>query len=210
MLAEQRLVRSDGMDCVLCDTMPSSQPLSLPSEQCAEDWAQPWAELTALKRMQRVQTESMMMLVHELRSPVATSKSMVATLRYLNQENAQLGGVLARIENRMDQLLDLVNRMLDLSQAKAGHPLGEAVLLDLTARTRSTCELYQEGAVGKGLAMTVELPESPVWVRMPEQAYHLIVSNLVSDALKYTLPDRLAFLYDRMSHGRCWGFETPA
>jgi hypothetical protein len=51
MLAEQRLVRSHGMDCVLCNTMPSSQPLSLPSEQCAKDWAQPWAELTALKRM---------------------------------------------------------------------------------------------------------------------------------------------------------------
>jgi signal transduction histidine kinase len=128
----------------------------------------------------------MMMLVHELRSPVATSKSMVATLRYLNQENAQLGGVLARIENRMDQLLDLVNRMLDLSQAEAGHPLGATVILDLTARTRSIYELYQEEAVEKGLAMTVELPESPVWVRMPEQAYHPIVSNLVSNALKYT------------------------
>jgi signal transduction histidine kinase len=139
-----------------------------------------------LKRAQKAQTESMMMLVHELRSPVATSKSMVATLRYLNQENAQLDGVLTRIENRMDQLLDLVNQILDLSQAKAGQPLGEAVTLDLTARTSPICEMYQEEAVEKGLAVTVELPESPVWVRMPEQAYRLIVSNLVSNALKYT------------------------
>jgi signal transduction histidine kinase len=139
-----------------------------------------------LKRTQKAQTESMMMLVHELRSPVATSKSMVATLRYLNEENARLDGVLTRIENRMDQLLDLVNHILDLSQAKAGHPLGEAVILDLTAGTRLICKLYQEEAVGKGLAMTVELPASPVWVRMPEQTYRLIVSNLVSNALKYT------------------------
>jgi signal transduction histidine kinase len=183
MLAEQG---SDGMGCAPCHIIPSGLPWSLPSEHCAQDRAQLSAELTALKRTQRAQTESMMMLVHELRSPVATSKSMVATLRYLNQENEQFGGVLARIENRMDQLLDLVNHILDLSQARAGQPLGEAVILDLAARTSPICELYQEEAVGKGLAMTVELPESPVWVRMPERAYHLILSNLVSNALKYT------------------------
>jgi signal transduction histidine kinase len=187
MLAERSLMRCGSMGCLPCDTVPPSRLCSLPSEQCASDRAQLRAELTALKRMQRAQSESMMILVHELRSPVATSKSMVATLRYLNQENAQLEGVLTRVENRMDQLLDLVNRVLDLSQAKAGHPLGEAVTLDLAARTRPICELYQEEAVEKGLAMTVELPESPVWVRIPEHAYHLIVSNLISNALKYTL-----------------------
>jgi hypothetical protein len=114
MLAEQSLVRSDGMDCDLCDTMPSLQPLSLPSEQCAKDWAQPWAELTALKRMQRVQTELMMMLVHELRSPVATSKSMVATLRYLNQENAQRSPCVCQSQSPDSQPEPLAHRRISL------------------------------------------------------------------------------------------------
>ncbi len=34
--------------------------------------------------------------------------------------------------------------------------------------------------------MVVELPESPVLVRMDWQGYHLILSNLVSNAVKYT------------------------
>ena len=38
----------------------------------------------------------------------------------------------------------------------------------------------------KGLAMTVELPERPVRVRLAEQAFQLILSNLVSNAVKYT------------------------
>jgi signal transduction histidine kinase len=71
--------------------MNKSAPSSLPADYCVKDRAQLWAELTALKRTQRAQIESM---------------------------------------------------------------------------------------------MTVELPESPVWVRMPGQAFHLIVSNLVSNALK--------------------------
>ncbi|UCC65493.1 MAG: HAMP domain-containing histidine kinase [Anaerolineae bacterium] len=127
-----------------------------------------------------------MMLVHELRSPAAASKSMVATLRYLNRNDAQLDGLLARIENRMDQLLDLVSDILELSQAKAGHPWQQVVVLDIAAETEAICEPYLEEAAAKGLAMTIELPESPVWVRMAEQAYQLILSNLTSNAVKYT------------------------
>jgi signal transduction histidine kinase len=143
-------------------------------------------ELEDLERAHQVQMQSMMRLVHELRSPAAASKSMVATLRYLEPHDTQLDKFLAKIENRMDLLLDLVNDILDLSQAKAGRPLGEATTLDLVEETRALCEPYLEDAASKGLAMSVELPECAVRVQMPERAYHLIVSNLVSNAIKYT------------------------
>jgi signal transduction histidine kinase len=126
------------------------------------------------------------MLVHELRSPAAASKSMVAALRYLNSHDVQLDSMLARIEDRMDQLLDLVNDILDLSQAKAGCPLGPAATLDLLAETKTICKPYQEDAAAKGLAMSVSLPNSPMRLRMSEKAYHLIASNLISNAVKYT------------------------
>jgi signal transduction histidine kinase len=144
------------------------------------------SELAALERAQQAHARSMMMLVHELRAPAAASKSMVATLRYLNPQDTELDGHLARIESRMDQLLDLVSDILDLSQAKAGCPQGQAATLDLAAETRAVCEPYLEDAAAQGLAMTVKLPESPVQARVPEKAYQLIVSNLVSNAVKYT------------------------
>jgi signal transduction histidine kinase len=141
-------------------------------------WEQTWE--------QKTQGESMLMLVHELRSPVATSKSMLAALRFLDLEDAQRDRFLSRIESRMDQLLDLVNDILDLSQAQAGDPLEQCADLDLAAETRSVCEPYLDDARLKGLALSVDLPESPVQVYMAEQAYHLILSNLVSNAVKYT------------------------
>jgi two-component system phosphate regulon sensor histidine kinase PhoR len=144
------------------------------------------SELEDLERAQQAQMQSMMRLVHELRSPAATSKSMVATLRYLKPDDTQLDKFLAKIEARMDHLLDLVNDILDLSQAKAGRPLGEATVLDLAEETGAVCNPYLEDAAAKELTMDVELPESPVRVQMPEKAYHLIVSNLVSNAIKYT------------------------
>jgi signal transduction histidine kinase len=144
------------------------------------------AELAAMKERESIKADYMRMLVHELRSPVCTSKSMVAALRHLNGQDAQFDNFLARIETRMDQLLDLVNDVLYLSQAKAGDPSEQAVVLDLVAATRAVCEPYLEEAAAKGLDMTVQLPEVPVWVRVAEQDYHLILSNLVSNAVKYT------------------------
>ena len=143
-------------------------------------------ELAALERAQSAHARSMMVLVHELRAPAAASKSMVATLRYLNPQDDQLDSLLAKIEDRMDQLLALVNDILDLSQAKSGHSLGQTAVLDLVAETGVVCKPYLEEAAAKGLAMSVELAQSPLPVRMAERSYQLIVSNLVSNAVKYT------------------------
>jgi signal transduction histidine kinase len=144
------------------------------------------SDLEDLQRAQQVQMQSMLVLIHELRSPAAASKSMVSTLRYLRPHDTELDQLLARIEGRMDQLLDLVNDILDLSQAKAGRPLGQATKLDLVVETQTVCKPYLEDAAAKQLAMDVKLPPSAVRVQMPERAYHLILSNLVSNAIKYT------------------------
>lgn len=147
----------------------------------------PWInELAALKRAQQAHAQSMMMLVHELRAPAAASKSTVATIRYLHQQDTQLDSLLATVENRMDRLLDLVNDILDLSQAKAGRPLGQAAVLDLVAETWAVCEPHLEEAAAKGLEVGLELPASSLRARMADRAYQLIVSNLVSNAVKYT------------------------
>jgi signal transduction histidine kinase len=111
---------------------------------------------------------------------------MLAALRFLDLEDAQRERFLSRIECRLDQLLDLVNEILDLSRAQAGDPLEQSTDLDLVAETRSVCEPYLDDARLKGLALSLDLPESPVRACMAEQVYHLILSNLVSNAVKYT------------------------
>ena len=143
-----------------------------------------WQRAQQVQMQEKIQ--SMMRLVHELRSPAAASKSMVATFRYLEPQNTQLDKFLANIEGRMDHLLHLVDDILDLSQAKAGRPLGQATVLDLVEETGAVCKPYLEDAAAKQLAMDVQLPESKLRVQMPEKAYQLIVSNLVSNAIKYT------------------------
>jgi signal transduction histidine kinase len=139
-----------------------------------------------LQRWEEQKAEFMRAMVHELRSPAAASKSLVAALRYKNRENLDLAAILVRVEERMDQLLGLVEDILYLSKIKTGQPLGEVIICDLAAETRFNCKTHLDEAEAKGLKMTIDLPESPIYVRIDRQGYRLILSNLISNAIKYT------------------------
>ena len=144
-------------------------------------------ELATLKGLEKEKAEFMRILVHELKSPVTASKMLAASLlRYGNIQNEQVASALDRIQKRMVELLDLVQDILHLSKIKSGNPLGEIVVCDLAAETHAGCERYYDEAKNKGLAMVVNLPQSPVAVRIDLQGYSLILSNLVSNAIKYT------------------------
>ena len=148
--------------------------------------ARVYDELVSLKSLEKEKAEFMRILVHELRAPVGASKSMAAALRFVNRDDDNLNMVLGRIEGRMEGLLALVDDILDLSQIKAGRPLGDIAVHDLAAKTRSDCEPYREQAEAQGLVLSLDLPAAPLPVRIDLQAYQLILSNLVSNALKYT------------------------
>ena len=143
-------------------------------------------ELATLKGLEKEKAEFMRIIVHELRSPVAASKALVAALRYTSRDNPKQDEVLVRVEKRMGQMLDLVKDILHLSRIKAGRPLGEIAVCDLVVDTRAACESYSDEANAKGVRIKMDLAESPVPVRIDLQGYQLIISNLVSNAVKYT------------------------
>lgn len=144
-------------------------------------------EVATLRGLEKEKAEFMRILVHELKSPITASKMLATSLlRYGNIHNEQVANALGRIQTRMEELLGLVEDVLHLSRIKAGRPLGEIVVCDLAAETETGCERYREEARAKDLDMAVNLPGSPVSVRVDLQGYSLILSNLVSNAIKYT------------------------
>lgn len=144
-------------------------------------------DLATLKELEKRKAEFMRIMVHELKSPVAAAKMMADALQYHDAvANTAAADVTARIADRMAQLMDLIKDLLNLAQVKSGNPLGEITVFDLGAATRAACEQYREPAAQKGLALTLELPDVPVRARFDAQGYRLVLSNLVSNAVKYT------------------------
>jgi signal transduction histidine kinase len=144
------------------------------------------AEVDTLRQSERERAQTRLMLVHELRAPVTASRSLIYALQFQGVEDPLVSDVLDRLGKRMDQLLELVNDILMVSGVQTGNPLGELEECDLADVTRTGCKPYLEEAADKGLMMTVQAPGNPLPAHLPHKAFQLILTNLVSNAVKYT------------------------
>lgn len=144
-------------------------------------------DLASLKQLERQKAQFMRVMVHELKSPVAGAKMLADSLQYHDAvAETDAADIIGRISCRMARLIELIRDLLQLASVKAGEPLGEIAVLDLVDATSSACEPYREQAAQKGLDLNVTLPAEPLPVRIDSQGYQLILSNLASNAVKYT------------------------
>ena len=150
-------------------------------------------DIRTLKRLEKEKAEFMRIMVHELKSPVAAAKMMTDLLEEQNggADGDMVASLTGRVSDCMDRLLALIGDILDLARVKSGDPLGEIAVIDLVGATRAGCELYREQAEAKALEMTVDLADAPLPVRMDGKGFGLILSNLVSNAVKYTPAGRV-------------------
>ena len=148
--------------------------------------AQMYNELETMKCLKREKARFMRVLVHELKSPAAGAKMMVSTLEFVNQENQDMLKTLSKIGSRMDTMLTMVEDILHLSKINEGDPLGDVTAINLCEAIQAGCDQYQDQAENKGLDFIIELPKDPVPIRFDVKGCDLVISNLVSNAVKYT------------------------
>lgn len=143
-------------------------------------------DLATLKRLEQEKATFIRIMVHELKSPVSAAKTMVSLFDLYPLKDPKLAHIPGRISSRLDQLLELIKDLLELAKVKSGDPLGDISVLDLVNETKNGCEPYITQAEEKGLSLHVEYSDAPVPVRFDSQGYALILSNLISNAVKYT------------------------
>jgi signal transduction histidine kinase len=143
-------------------------------------------DIATLKQLETEKAKFMRVMVHELKSPVATTKMLADTYRQFHNVHPKMDALTAKVSDRMTQLQDLITGLLELSKVKSGEPLGEITVLDLAILTTEVAQEYQDQARQKGLEMTVDVPETPLEIRFDQQGCQLVLSNLISNAIKYT------------------------
>ena len=141
-----------------------------------------------MERLNEFKSAFMLLVAHELRSPVNGAQSLVRTLLsgLAGELNPKQGELLTRVEARFDSLLDLINDLLTLAAGKtiaAGKPL-EAV--PLGAVIRRLMEHYSVEAKNARVALVGEIPEQDLNVRATPDDLGLIFGNLIGNAIKYT------------------------
>ena len=143
-------------------------------------------DIATLKRLEKEKAEFMRVMVHELKSPVAAATMMTNTLKRHHENPQQINTLTGRIAGRMEQLGDLIKDILDLASVKSGNPLGEITIVDMVETAKSACASYRDQAEQKGLEFLTDLTAQPLPVRIDVRGCEMVLSNLVSNAVKYT------------------------
>ncbi|MCE5327749.1 MAG: GAF domain-containing sensor histidine kinase [Planctomycetaceae bacterium] len=143
-------------------------------------------DLATMKRIEQEKASFMRLMVHELKSPVAAVKMMADLLGRTAAAGSNAADMAVRIARRGDHMIQLIQDLTELAYVKSAAPLGKVEVLDLTEQTQAVAEPYREQARAKALAFQTSLPDQRVSVRIDAKACQLILSNLVSNAVKYT------------------------
>lgn len=135
-------------------------------------------------------------LSHEFRTPLSLIKGSVAKLQQQDEtgfeRRARSGGPVERrsdyqlIDRSAGRLLQLINQLLDLSRLEAGklelHPQPGEIIRFLHLMAGSFASLFES----KGITYHYTVSLQPVWVQMDSDKLEQIISNLLSNAYKFT------------------------
>ncbi len=142
-----------------------------------------------LEEMDREKSRFVRTATHELRSPINVTESLLTALAsgYVGQLSPEHVDVVNRAIKRVQALKSLVNDLLDLAAGKALAQPTERRRVPLGALVSEVCEPLQARAAAKGIALSADLPAEPLEVLADPADLDRIVTNLVGNAVKYTV-----------------------
>ncbi len=146
------------------------------------------AEAEALARADELRTAMLRAVSHDLRSPLASIKASVSSMRQPDVEwsaEAQ-ADFLASIEDETDRLTSIVTNLLDLSRLEAG--VLRPVLRSASMEEIVPASLHAVGAAAD--RVSIELPGDLPEVQTDPALLDRVVANLVGNALRWSPPDR--------------------
>ncbi len=140
-----------------------------------------------LERLDRFKTAFMLTVAHELRAPLNALQSFLwAILKgYIPPDEQQ--ETLQRASERVEELLLLVDDLLRLARVKSEQEIARRERLSLADVLEKVFPLLKAEADAKGIACTMEVRQRPE-VEADRDQMAQLWTNLISNAIKYTLP----------------------
>lgn len=136
----------------------------------------------------RVRAALLAAVSHDLRTPLASAKAAVTSLRSTDVEwdAADRDELLATADESLDKLSRLVDNLLDMSRLQAG-------ALAVFPRPADLAEIVGRSLDDLGPAartVTINLPEDLPEVAVDPGILERVIANLAANALRYSPPDR--------------------
>ncbi len=148
-----------------------------------------FVDITAMKVIDRLKSEFVAKVSHELRSPLSTIHEQLAlVIRDLVGETAAHDQhILSRAKEKTQGLISLIGDLLDLSRIEEGLICHEPKPVDVAAMLQSIVEFLGVRANSKKQSLTLSLSDESIPpLNADPLAIESIFGNLISNAINYT------------------------
>ena len=125
-------------------------------------------------------------LSHELRNPLAPIRNSLELMKRSPRDAAMIDLARAAMERQLVQMVRLVDDLLDVSRITRDKLELRREMVTLQSVLDNAVEAAQPCIAEHGHALSVSLPQAPVWLNVDPTRTAQVFSNLLNNAAKYT------------------------
>ncbi len=150
------------------------------------------SDMTKLYELEQQKDEFLSIASHELRTPLTSLKVLTQlTRRQLEREGRSAAAHMERMERAILRMEQLINDLLDVSRIQAG----KLAIRPEPCSLRMLCQqVVDEQKAATGREVLFQAPEEPVETEVDIDRISQVLTNLLSNAFKYSPPDSLVTL----------------
>lgn len=137
-------------------------------------------------------------VAHEIKTPVSLIKAPLEAIMETHQWNAEVESNLSVIQKNTNRLMELIKQLLDFRKVdKEGYTLSfnrtniNLMLEDIIERFRAISL--------KGISFSISLPKEHLYYNVDQEALTKIISNLLTNAMKYARTQIMVILDEHLS-----------
>jgi len=144
-------------------------------------------DLTQFRQLETTRREFVSNVSHELRSPIASIKSLVETLSggALDDQNVAYDFI-SRIERDIVRMEALVSELLELSILESGRAILDLQPVSIAAIATETTAGFKDTGISQNIGVSVTIGDEIPIVSCESSKIGQVFTNLIDNAIKFT------------------------
>ena len=145
-------------------------------------------------KSERLKTELITNVSHDLKTPLTSIISYVALLKDLHLDNPQSTEYLNILDNKSKRLKILIEDLFEASKLSSGQLELERQNSDIVSLLNQTLGELDQKITESQIEFKVNIPEPPLLVNIDGQRMWRVFDNLLNNILKYSPPKSRAYI----------------